>query len=288
MNFLEELETGTVFGDGAMATCLMESGIPAGTCFDELSVSQPEAVQALHERYIEAGARLIRTNSFGANELRLKKFGIQGRVNEINWSAAQLAKQTARGRGVHVAGSVGPLGLAPNEVPAVDRRGAFREQIGALLDGGVDAILLETFYDLEEIILALYIKNSLHHCPVICSLACDSQGRLPSGRPVQDALARLREEGADMVGVNCVAAEILPAIIDESHRDGLVSAYPSGGLPETVGATFRHRTTPEEFAVSAAQLVACGARLIGGCCGIGPKHIAAMVKSLQPRRQPDV
>ncbi len=247
-DLLEELETGVVPGDGAMGTALLEAGV--SQCLEEACVSRPEIVRAIHGQYIEAGARLIRTNTFGANAARLARFGCENRVNEINWSAAQLAKDCARGKPVYVAGSVGPLGVPPSG-------SLFKEQIGALLDGGVDLIFLETFTDIDELALALYVKQSLHHCPVVCSLAggAADKARLP---------------GADILGFNCVGVDAMLQLFEKNA--GFVSAFPNAGYPAT--------TTPEEFARGARELVSHGARLVGGCCGIGPRHIAAMVDAL--------
>ena len=181
MDILEELETYVLPGDGAMGTELMERGV--SRCFEELCVSEPDTISAIHDSYIAAGARLIKTNSFGSNAVRLARFGLESRVNEISWMAAQLAKQAVKGKEVYVAGSVGPLGITAAEAKAqgIDRKSVFQEQMGALLDGGVNLVMLETFTDFEELELALYVKQSLHHCPAICSLTCGEDGRLPSG-----------------------------------------------------------------------------------------------------------
>src|SRR5438094_7582403 len=145
MDLLDELQSRIVPGDGAMGTILIAANVPMERCFEELCVSQPETVRDIHEKYIAAGARVIETNSFGANAARLEKYGFAGRVNEINWSAAQLARQCARGKNVFVAGSVGPLGITAEQARAsgIDRAAVFQEQIGALLDGGVSLIFFE-------------------------------------------------------------------------------------------------------------------------------------------------
>jgi homocysteine S-methyltransferase len=275
MNLLEEMESKVVPGDGAMGTALLEAGISFESCLEETSVSRPDLVRAIHEQFLNAGARVIETNSFGANAVRLGRFGFENRVNEINWSAAQLAKQCARGKGVYVAGSVGPLGVASGQ--GIDRQAVFKEQIGALLDGGVDLIFLETFSDIEEIAIALYVKQSLHHCPVVCSLACTEEGALPSGLPVAEAFAKLRALEADVVGLNCVpnGPGAMLRVFESLPSDGLCAAYPNAGYPAN--------TTPEDFAQAACGLAGLGARLLGGCCGIGPTHIAAMVKALAER-----
>lgn len=288
MDLLDELQTRLVPGDGAMGTLLIEAGIPLERCFEELCVSRGELIAGIHEQYIAAGARVIETNSFGANAVRLEKYGLANRVNEINWAAAQLAKQSARGKDVFVAGSVGPLGLSAEQAAehGIDRRAVFQEQIGALLDGGVGLIIFETFSDLEELSLALHVKQSLHHCPAICSMACSEEGRLPSGVLLADAFARLRGEGADIVGANCLnGPQAMLRLFQHLPAGELLSAFPNAGYPKYHDGRYLYYTTPEYFAESARGLAGEGARLIGGCCGIGPAHIAAMsaaLKVMQP------
>ena len=284
MDILDELENHILPGDGAMGTQLMEHGISLERCFEELCVSQPDLVSGIHESYIAAGARVIETNSFGSNAVRLEKFGFEKRVNEINWTAAQLAKQAAKGKNVYVAGSVGPLGITAGQAKerGIDRKSVFQEQIGALLDGGVNLIMLETFLDLEELELALYVKQSLHHCPVICSMACNEEGRLSSGVLLADAFTKLRGLDADIVGINCVnGPQATLNLFKRIPVEGLISVFPNAGLPAYYEGRFLYSTTPEYFARAAKSLAEQGARLIGGCCGTGPQHIAAMVEELK-------
>lgn len=282
MDFSDELQSKIIPADGATGTLLMDSGIAAERCFEELCVSDPDAVCAVHESYIATGARLVRTNSFGANAVRLARHGFEHRVNEINWSAAQLAKDCARGKGVYVAGSVGPLGITAAEAKAqgIDRDAVFREQIGALLDGGVNLILLETFTDPDELLLALYVKQSLHHCPAVCSLAFAGDGRLPSGITLLNAFEKLRGNDADVVGMNCTDAATMLRLLDETKVPEFFSAFPSAGLPQKIDGRLCYDLTPEDFAKNALALAGCGARLIGGCCGTTPAHVAAMVNAL--------
>ncbi len=284
MDFLDELESTILPGDGAMGTLLMEAGIPLERCFEELCVSQPDMIRGIHEDYIAAGTRVIETNTFGANAVRLEKFGLANRVNEINWSAAQLARGCAKGKNVYVAGSVGPLGITGEQAKerGIDRQAVFQEQIGALLDGGVDLILCETFTDLEELEIALYVKQSLHHCPIICSLACEPGGGLPSGITILDAFKRLRALDADVVGANCInGPNAMVRLLKQIPLDGPISAYANAGYPKYHEGRFVYYTMPDYFAQAAREMAAEGARLIGGCCGIGPKHIAAMVQALE-------
>ena len=283
MDFLDELQQRILPGDGAMGTALMDAGVAADACLEELSVSRAEAVRAVHEQAIRAGARLIRTNTFGANAVRLARHGQGHRVSEINWSAGQIAKDAARGTGGNVAGSVGPLGISAAEAQArgIDREEVFTEQIGALLDGGAGVIFLETFLDLEELLIAVQVKHALHHCPVIASLACPDDGRLPGGTTLAEAFAKLRAADADVVGINCVngpavAVRLLASISD----DGPLAAFPSAGLPVQREGGRGWPATAADFAQAAGELARRGVRLIGGCCGTGPAHIAAIAEAL--------
>ena len=283
MDFLDELESRIIPADGAMGTELIAANIPAETCFEELCVSQPDLVCDIHDRYLAAGARLIETNTFGANAVRLARHGLEHRVNEINWSAAQLAKQCVRGKNAYVAGSVGPLGIDAAQAGerGLDRAAIFREQLGALLDGGVNLIIFETFTDLEELALALYVKQSLHHCPAVCSVVCDENGALPSGISLADAFTKLRALDAEVVGVNCVESATMTRVFNNVPDDGLRAAFANAGNPKSRDARLVHDTTPDDFAQSARSLANRGVRLIGGCCGTGPRHIAAMVAALE-------
>jgi homocysteine S-methyltransferase len=282
MDFLDELQHRPLPGDGAMGTELLAAGVPLGACLEALCVSQPDVVRGVHERYLAAGARVIGTNSFGANGVRLARHGLEGKVNEINWNAAQLAKDVAKGTGVYVAGSVGPLGItaAQAEEQGIDRHEVFLEQIGALLDGGCNLIILETFLDVEEMLIALNAKHTLHHCPVVALLAGEDPARLPA------AVEKLRAAEADVVGVNCVDGAQALALLGTLSDSGPLAAFPSAGLPQQRDSRLQYPATPEQFAASGLALAAQGVRLLGGCCGAGPAHLAALAKALQEAATP--
>ena len=274
MDLLEEMQAHVVLGDAAMGTQLLAAGIASGCCLEELCVSQPELVLGIHEQSIAAGARVIRTNSFGANSARLESFGHERRVGELNWAAAQLARTAAKGKNVLVAGSVGPLGSAA--LPGIRKR-VFEDQIGALLDGGAQLILLETFQVLEEILVAVEVKHTLHHCPVICCLACDDAGRLSDGTTLAAAFDTLRTAGADVVGVNCTAhPEDLPALFAGHAFENPLAAFPSAGI--------QHELMPDAFARIGLALIDQGIRLVGGCCGTTAAHIEALAGALRERQ----
>lgn len=280
MDLLDELQHRTVLGDGALGTLLIERGASLGSCLEELCLSAPDLIAQAHADYIAAGARVIGTNTFGGNSVRLEAHGFSHRTNEINWSAAQLARDAAKGHDVTVAGAVGPLGITAAQASerGIDRAEVFTEQIGALLDGGAQAISFETFFDLDELLIALEAKQSLHHCPAICSFACCADGHLPDGTALAEAFARLRAAGAEIVGINCVGGPAVAVqLFEELTIDPPMAAFPSAGTPGPRGNYF---TTPAEFTAAGLQLAARGVRLIGGCCGIGPSHIAALAEAL--------
>jgi len=282
MDFLDELQHRVLLGDGAMGTELLAAGVPAGRCLEELCVSQPEIVRGVHERYLVAGARIIGTNSFGANAVRLAQHGCENRVSEINWTAAQLAKDAARGQGVYVAGCVGPLGITADEAAArgIDRHEVFTEQIGALLDGGCRLIYLETFLDPDELLLALTAKQALHHCPAVALLTGNDPAEFRA------AAAKVRAADAEVVGVNCVDGTHALHLLEGLDTGEPVAAFPSAGLPQSHDRQFVYPTGPEKFATTALALVARGVRLVGGCCGVGPAHISALAAALRETAAP--
>jgi methionine synthase / methylenetetrahydrofolate reductase(NADPH) len=283
MEFLEEIEERILCGDGAIGTLLLADGIPRERCFEELCISEPERIERIHEQYIRAGARVIETNTFGANAVRLERFGLEGRVAEINRAAVQLARKAARGRNIYVAGSVGPLGLKAEEATArgIDRAQCFREQINALLEAGVEIIFFETFMDFAEMEIAFRAKKELSDIPEICSFSCAPEAQLACGIPLADAFGKLRELGAKMVGVNCLndPKETLQ-LLRRLPAQQCVAAYPTAGQPEYREGVYVYPIAPAAFAEAARGMAAAGARLIGGCCGTTPNHIAAMAAEI--------
>ena len=295
---LSALKQGVLCGDGAMGTLLSERGIPAGSCFEELCLTRPELISGIHGEYLAAGASLITTNSFRANVLKLADFGLESDVVEINRTASQLAREAvnASGRQAWVAGSVGPLGIPVGEAAerGVDRESVFREQIAALLDGGSDVILLETFQDPDELLLALRIAKSLSNKPVIALIASPESGRLPGGAWIGELLETLGIEGADLVGLNCVnGPQAMLRLVEKVAPTQPLAVYPNAGRPYYQEGRISYGTTPAYFADLGRRLAEAGAALVGGCCGTSPLHIAALSNSLaglkpMPRRIPAV
>lgn len=294
MDLLDELQTRILCGDGAIGTLLLEAGIPLDRCFEELCVTEPDRIETIHQQYIGAGARVIETNTFGANAVRLQRFGLEGRVAEINRAAAQIASRTARRKDVYVAGSVGPLGISGDEARSrgIDREHCFREQIIALFEGGADLIFFETFMDFEEMEIAFRARKTIDEGLAICSFACAPEGRLSSGMLLVDAFARLGALGARMVGVNCMnGPDGMVQLLQGVPVEYLLAAYPNAGYPKFHEGRFIYHTAPDCFAKSAREMVAEGARLIGGCCGTNPKHVAEIaeaIRNLQPVRSKPV
>ena len=283
MDLLDELQSRLICGDGAMGTMLLDDGVPLERCLEELCVSEPERVRKIHDAYVLAGARVIETNTFGANAVRLERFGFGERTREINASAARLAQGAARGKDVCVAGSVGPLGITADEAETrgIDRAAIFAEQVSGLLDGGADVIFFETFLDYDELELALGAKMKLSKAPTICSLACEQEGRLPSGLTLVEAFGKLRSFGADVVGVNCLnGPQAMVHLLERVPLEFLLSAYPNAGYPKYHDGRFIYYASPDYFSKMARDMAAQGARLIGGCCGTTPRTIAAIAATL--------
>jgi homocysteine S-methyltransferase len=267
-----------------MGTLLAERGTPSGSCFEELCLSHPSTISKIHREYLQAGARFITTNSFGANERKLRAFGLEAEAAAINRKAAALAREAISASGVDawVAGSVGPLGIQPGESGGLLPEPLYEEQIKALLEGGADLILLETFQDPEELSLALRIAKSLGAQPVITLIASPESGRLPGGAWIGDVLESLGKQGADLVGLNCVnGPQAMLRLVEKIVPSLPLAVYPNAGRPTYQEGRIAYGTTPEYFADLGRRMAEAGASLVGGCCGTSPLHIAALSKALK-------
>lgn len=280
-------EDGVLVGDGAMGTYMYKFGFPVGIAYEELNLLQPEVIGDVHRQYIDAGAELIETNSFSANYYKLSKFGLEAQVEEINRAAVRIARQAA-GEDAYVAGAVGSIrGGRRVSVTDQELNQYYEQQIAALLAEGVDALLFETFYDLSEMRLALGRARQLSDIPTICQFAVDQVGRTLDGYEISDAFAILQNEGADVLGFNCHSGPkgIMSVM---SGLDGPLnvplSVFPNAGLADYVDGEYIYGATPEYFGESARSFADLGARLIGGCCGTTPEHIAATAQALKGYR----
>ena len=286
--------------DGAMGTVLYERGVFVNICYDELNVSRPELVEGIHREYVEAGARILETNTFGANPVKLSSFGLEARTVEINRAAVDRARAGARAArlpagescdDVLVLGAVGPLGIRIEPwgpTAEEEARGYFARQVEGLLEGGVDGFVLETFQDVRELGQALRAVKEACDLPVLTQVTIEGGGRTAYGTDVEEAVRLLEEWGADAVGLNCSVgpAEILDALERMTAVTSLpLSAQPNAGLPRTVGDRKIYMASPEYMARYARRMAEVGARFIGGCCGTTPDHIRAMGQALEGLEQ---
>ena len=271
--------------DGAMGTLLYSRGIPQRQCLDELVLTRPELVSTIHREYIEAGADVIETNTFGANRFRLAESGLEMLAGRLNRKAAQLAREAREtsGREVLIGGSIGPLGptgrMPKRPHPGI-ARAAFREQIEGLLEGGADLFILETFDRLETLLLAIEEARRACDLPVIAQMTFGEDMVLNDGSTPESAAVALIEAGVDAVGVNCGAGPLvcLEALVRTGPPSVTVarSIAPNAGLPQRIEGQFIYSAGPAYFGDMVPQMLAAGAWIMGGCCGTTPEHTAAM------------
>ena len=279
-----------ILADGAMGTQLHARGIPFDACFDELNLSRPELILEIHREYLEAGARIIETNTFGANQHKLSSHGLEDHVAEINAAGVALAKQAVDETGADalVAGSVGPLGvrLAPfGRVKPEEAFEAFKEQITTLEQAGADLISLETQSDLYELREGIQATKVVGDLPVIASVTFTRDDRTLLGDTPAQVAKSLWEAGADVIGANCSEgpAQLL-RIIQAMRRavpEAKFSVMPNAGWPEQVGGRIMYPATAGYFADYARAYTEVGASIIGGCCGTTADHIAHMREAFE-------
>ena len=287
-DLLARLKTSPVLCDGAMGTLLYSKGIFINRCYDELNLSQPDLIRGVHHEYLQAGAEIVETNTFGGNSFRLERHGLGGKVHDINFAGAKLAKEAAKSFDAWVAGSVGPLGIRIEPLGKTsfqEAKDAFREQIAALLEGGVDLIILETFGYLEELHQALLAARELNpKVPVIAQVTVDEEANCLDGSTPETFAPRLEQWGADVIGCNCSVGPV--AMLDAMERVRAatslpVSAQPNAGIPRSVEGRNIYLCSPEYMASYARKFVAAGVKLVGGCCGTTPEHIRVMKSGLR-------
>ena len=290
--FSRRLGEGPILCDGAMGTVLYARGVSPDTCFDVLNLNNPALVQSVHADYVGAGADCVETNTFGANRFKLAVHGLEGRVRDINRAGVRLARDVreSTGRDVWVLGSIGPSGkyLAPlGTLSAADAREAFREQAEALLEGGVDGVVAETFSDLTEIALAVEAVRSVTDLPIVAQMAFTDEGVTFTGHSPEEVARRLRALGVEALGGNCsVGSSVLFDVLERMAPEAAgvpLSIQPNAGLPSRIGERLIYLSSPAYMAEYAGRMVDAGARLVGGCCGTTPAHVAAMREVLDRR-----
>ncbi|MGD9896951.1 MAG: bifunctional homocysteine S-methyltransferase/methylenetetrahydrofolate reductase [Candidatus Methylacidiphilaceae bacterium] len=288
-NLLESLSKRLLLGDGALGTYLYSLGLPRRYCLEEANLSRPELVRRAHADYRQAGAVLLRTNTTGANRASLSRFGLEGRVVEVNRRGVELAREAAGEGECYVAGSVGPIWLRPWEgsLSPEERRSLYREQATALLEAGSDLLFLETFTELAEAEIALSVAREAGAPIAAVSLAVFEEGRLTNGDTLASALASLRATGAALVGIggSCGILASLHLLEEIEVRPGeLLSVFPNAGKPEFYEGRLTYSASPEYFAASVGRFVEEGVHLLGGDYGTSPLHIAAMAPVLARHR----
>jgi homocysteine S-methyltransferase len=284
---LDAVNAGALVVDGAMGTQLFERGVLFSTCVEELNVSRPELVSKVHLDYLRAGAQVIEANTFGANALRLEKYGLQARVRELNAAGVRIARAAANGQ-AYVLGAIGPSGYFLGKAGERDIGSAsdddlskvklaLRSQAQALVEAGVDGLLVETIRQTPELSVAVEaaVEASEGRLPVIASVSLDDSGRMAEGTEAEEIARLAKEWGASIVGVNCSEGPMsVLAAVEKMVRVGLpVLAAPNAGLPRRVDERMVYVSTPEYFGVYARRMIRVGVRLVGGCCGTTPDHI---------------
>ncbi|MGH9457774.1 MAG: bifunctional homocysteine S-methyltransferase/methylenetetrahydrofolate reductase [Thermoanaerobaculia bacterium] len=292
-DFIQTLADSHVYlFDGATGTMLYSRGFFINKCYDELNLREENAVLAIHRAYLEAGAEILETNTYGANRPKLTAFGLADDLRAINRRGAEIAREAA-GESAWVAGAVGPLGirLEPYGPTALDEaRQMFREQIEGLVEGGVDLILLETFANIAEAEQAIRAVRDVSSLPIVAQMTIGTDGRTAFGDPPALLARRLDAAGADVVGLNCsVGPDVMLDAVEEmaAATAKKISCQPNAGLPRAVQGRQMYMASPDYMAKYAKRLIHKGVKFIGGCCGTTPEHIrmiADAVRPLSPRR----
>ena len=287
-DFLARLNSAPLLCDGAMGTLLYAKGVFINRSYDELNLSQPEMIRGVHQDYLHSGAEIIETNTFGANSFRLGRHSIADKTKEINLAGARLARDAAKSFDVWVAGSVGPLGIRIEPLGKTsfeEARAAFREQIEALSEGGVDLLIMETFGYVEELHQALLAAREVNpKLPIVASVTVDEDSNCLDGSDPETFTKKLSDWGADVIGVNCSIGPV--AMLDAVERMRAsttlpLAAQPNAGMPRSVEGRNIYLCSPEYMASYARKFVAAGVRLVGGCCGTTPDHIRSMKSALR-------
>jgi methionine synthase I (cobalamin-dependent)/5,10-methylenetetrahydrofolate reductase len=276
-----------VIADGAMGTMLYQSGVFVNACFDELNLSNPKLVTKIHQQYIEAGSDFIETNTFGANEVKLAKYGLAEQTEKINKAGVELAKKAA-GDNVLVAGAIGPLArdiALYNQLSKQQAIAAYKKQAKALAEAGADFLILETFSNTDELLLAIEAVHSVTDLEIVAQMTTTELNETPYGEKIDHAISRISaQKGVTAVGLNCsVGPSAMLNALELIHdaTDKFISVQPNAGLPRQVEDRLLYMSTPEYMAEFAKRFYEKGARIIGGCCGTTPDHIREMVRAVR-------
>ncbi len=273
-----------------MGTMLYARGVPFHRCYEELNLSMPPLVKEIHQGYVQAGAEIVETNTFGANAFRLAAHGLAEKLRDINHAGVRLARECA-GEELWVGGAVGPLGARVEPLgPASfqEARAAFRQQVTALAEAGADLIVLETFGDPNEIREAILAAREACELPILAQMTVEENGNALGGASPEVFARRLDEWGADAIGINCsvgpeVALEVLERMSKVTGKP--LSVQPNAGKPVNIEGRYVYPCAPEDLARYARRYIQAGAKIIGGCCGTTPEHIQMLkdeVRSLPP------
>lgn len=296
-NFRELIESDGIYVfDGAMGTRLYEKGIYINRSYDELNLIAKDLVREVHEEYVKAGAEIIQTNTFSANYNKLQQFGLDTQLREINLSAVKIAREAAENK-VFVAGTIGPLGLRIEPYGPTsfeEAKAMFKQQAEALLEGGIDLFVLETFSDLSEIQQAINAVKEISDLPIVAQIAIQMDGNTVFGATPEIFTKRLEDWGADVIGLNCSVGPALFLTALEKMREVTtkkLSAQPNAGLPRDVQGRQMYMCSPEYMAEFSRRFIQVGASFIGGCCGTTPAHIKLLsdaIRSVSPRQTAQV
>lgn len=277
-----------VLFDGGMGSTLLSLGLPEGECPEGWNLSHPEVIRDIHRKYLEAGADVIETNTFGANRLRLASFGYENKVEEINTRAVEIAKKVCP-EDKFVAGDIGPCGgfLKPvGKVSIEELEESFLEQAKALSQAGVDLFFIETMYDLREAISAIKAIKKVSDFPIFVSMTFDKKPRgyfTIMGNAISECASELKKAGADVIGANCtLGSEKMIGLIEElrKHTDLPIIAQPNAGKPEFIQNKLTYPKDPESFAEDMMKIIEAGANFVGGCCGTTPEFIREIHRRL--------
>lgn len=282
MSLLQDLKTKVLTADGAIGTLLYSYGLDY--CHEEMNVARPEIIEKIHGEYIAAGADIIQTNTYGANAIKLARYGYEARVQEFNTAALKIGKRAAAPGGQYVLATIGGIrGIRKSDATLEEILVAFKEQAEVLLAGEPDGFLLETYYDFEELAQSVELLRTLTNLPIIAQVTMQEAGILQNGMSLNEALRDLERLGADIVGSNCRLGPFHTIQAFEGvglPETAYLSAYPNASLLDVEDGRVVYESETDYFARAAEELVKQGVRLIGGCCGTTPKHIAAAKKRL--------